>query len=156
MDAITKLEAIEGIRLAKARQQRGVDTKDGDLLRRVWADDAVVDCRGVMTDPVTGANSAPQTDVILHGIDEAVASAIESLAGIVSAHHVSNPEIEITSPTTGRAIWPQVDRLWFPAGAPFKEFIGYGHYHETYERIEGQWFIKRITLTRLRVDTEPA
>ncbi len=155
MDAIAKLEAIEGIRLAKARHQRGVDTKDGDLLRRVWADDAVVDCRGVMTDPVTGANSAPQTDIILHGVDEAVASAMDSLAGVVSVHHVSNPEIEITSPTTGRAIWPQIDRVWFAADAPFKAFVGYGFYHETYERVGEDWRIKTMRMERTRLEFIP-
>jgi hypothetical protein len=31
---------------------------------------------------------------------------------------------------------------------------GYGHYHETYEKVDGRWRIKTITLTRLRVDVE--
>lgn len=30
--------------------------------------------------------------------------------------------------------------------------VGYGHYHETYENIDGQWFIKSSKLTRLRED----
>jgi hypothetical protein len=29
---------------------------------------------------------------------------------------------------------------------------GYGHYHETYEKVEGAWRIKTSTLTRLRED----
>ena len=29
---------------------------------------------------------------------------------------------------------------------------GWGHYHETYERSDGQWRIKTLRLTRLRVD----
>jgi hypothetical protein len=29
---------------------------------------------------------------------------------------------------------------------------GYGHYHETYEKIDGQWRIKSSKLTRLRED----
>ena len=33
---------------------------------------------------------------------------------------------------------------------------GYGHYHETYEKLDGRWLIKTIALTRLRVDTEMA
>jgi hypothetical protein len=27
-----------------------------------------------------------------------------------------------------------------------------GHYHETYEKVEGKWQIKTLRLTRLRVD----
>lgn len=30
--------------------------------------------------------------------------------------------------------------------------MGYGHYHETYENVAGQWFIKSSKLTRLRED----
>jgi hypothetical protein len=29
---------------------------------------------------------------------------------------------------------------------------GYGHYHETYEKVDGQWRITSSTLTRLRED----
>jgi hypothetical protein len=30
--------------------------------------------------------------------------------------------------------------------------VGYGHYHETYESVAGQWVIKTSKLTRLRED----
>jgi SnoaL-like domain len=155
MDPIARLDAIEGIKIAKARHQRGVDTKDGDLLRRAFAADIDVDCRGVMTDPITGANSAPETDVVFQGADRAIAAAMTSLEGVVSVHHVSSPEIEITGPTTGSAIWPQVDRLRFSADAPFKEFIGYGYYHETYERVGDDWRIKTMRMVRTRMDFIP-
>ncbi len=29
---------------------------------------------------------------------------------------------------------------------------GYGHYHETYEKVEGDWLIASSTLTRLHMD----
>jgi hypothetical protein len=33
---------------------------------------------------------------------------------------------------------------------------GFGHYHETYEKADGQWRITSSTLTRLSMDfTEP-
>ncbi|WP_413768829.1 nuclear transport factor 2 family protein [Rhodococcus pyridinivorans] len=155
MDPVTRLDAIEGIKLTKARHQRGVDTTDVDLLRRVFADDVYVDCRGVMTDPISGANSAPQTDEAFRGADKAIAAAVASLEGVVSVHHVSSPEIEITSPTTGNAIWPQVDRLLYSAGAPHKEFIGYGYYHETYERVGDDWLITSMRMVRTRMDFIP-
>ena len=155
MDPIARLDAIEGIKLAKARHQRGVDTKDSDLLRRVFAADVDIDCRGVMTDPVTGANSAPETDEVFQGADRAIAAAMSSLEGVVSVHHVSCPEIEITGPTTGRGVWPQVDRLQFSADAPFKEFIGYGYYYETYQRVGDDWQIKSMRMVRTRTDFIP-
>jgi hypothetical protein len=35
------------------------------------------------------------------------------------------------------------------------ELHGYGHYHETYENLNGEWRIKSLRLDRLRVDTIP-
>jgi hypothetical protein len=35
------------------------------------------------------------------------------------------------------------------------ELHGYGHYHETYEKVDGTWRIKTLTLTRLRQDVTP-
>jgi hypothetical protein len=34
--------------------------------------------------------------------------------------------------------------------------IGYGHYTETYELVDGAWLIKTLVLTRLRRDVELA
>jgi hypothetical protein len=36
--------------------------------------------------------------------------------------------------------------------APGVNLRGYGHYHETYEKIDGQWCITSSKLTRLRED----
>jgi hypothetical protein len=67
-------------------------------------------------------------------------------------HQGHAPEIEITSSTTARGIWAMEDRLRWPPGGRFATLDGYGHYHETYEKIAGKWKIKSSKLTRLRVD----
>ncbi|MGA7053342.1 MAG: hypothetical protein WBZ37_19140, partial [Mycobacterium sp.] len=36
--------------------------------------------------------------------------------------------------------------------APGLTLNGYGHYHETYEKVNGQWLIKTSIVTRLRED----
>jgi hypothetical protein len=46
------------------------------------------------------------------------------------------------------------DMLRWPEGAPMQAMHGYGHYHETYEKVDGQWRIASIQLSRLRVDIE--
>jgi hypothetical protein len=58
-------------------------------------------------------------------------------------------EVEVTSGTTASAVWSMDDVLRWPEGA---EMHGYGHYHETYEKVDGEWRIKTLRLTRLRVD----
>ena len=59
------------------------------------------------------------------------------------------PEITLTSPTTATGVWALQDVVRL---APGLNLQGYGHYHETYEKIDGHWLIKTSTLTRLRED----
>src|SRR6478672_8429973 len=66
-----------------------------------------------------------------------------------TAHQVHTPEIEVTSATTARGIWALQDVVRFGPGVTL---VGYGHYHETYEKTDGQWRIKTSKLTRLRED----
>ena len=36
-----------------------------------------------------------------------------------------------------RGIWAMEDKLWWPEGSPLVHLHGYGHYHETYEKVDG-------------------
>lgn len=157
MDQVERLEAIGEIRRMKARYFRGIDEKDRDLLREVFADDVELDYRGSTTDPVTGINAAADaTSSVLRGGEECAKLVVASLQGIVSVHHCSEPEIEIHDASNASGIWPMVDRLRFPPAAPFSEMIGYGYYRETYIREGGKWRIRTLRLTRLRIDLTPA
>jgi len=62
---------------------------------------------------------------------------------------VHAPEIELTSATAARGIWALNDVVRL---VPALSLHGYGHYHETYEKIDGRWRIKASKLTRLRED----
>ena len=66
------------------------------------------------------------------------------------------PEIVITSADTATGIWAMEDRLRWPPGGPLVAMHGWGHYHETYARSNGEWRIQTTTLRRLRVDITPA
>jgi hypothetical protein len=68
--------------------------------------------------------------------------------------HAIMPEIEITSPTTAKAIWVQEDRVTWPEGHPNRRLHGHGHEHETYEKIDGEWRIKSTKLVRMKVEIE--
>lgn len=59
------------------------------------------------------------------------------------------PEIELTSPTTARGIWALQDTIVWSNSTRMN---GYGHYHETYEKVDGEWRIKSSTRTRLHMD----
>jgi hypothetical protein len=59
------------------------------------------------------------------------------------------PEIELTSETTATGIWPMEDFNIWEDGS---QNHGYGHYLETYEKVDGRWFIKTMQLRYLRVE----
>ncbi|BBZ71013.1 hypothetical protein MPRS_21060 [Mycobacterium paraseoulense] len=88
---------------------------------------------------------------MIDGADEFVTFTRRALGrpGQATAHQVHAPEITLTSPTTARGVWALQDVVRFGPGVTL---VGYGHYHETYQNIAGQWFIKSSKLTRLRED----
>ena len=130
-------EDVEAIKQLKARYFRYLDTKQWDK----WG--------GVFTEDAELVNTQSRA-VSLQGREEIVRVVSTNLEGVRSVHHGHMPEIELTSPTTATGIWSMEDMLRWPDGS---ELHGYGHYHETYEKIDGQWRIKTLTLTRLRIDS---
>ena len=130
------LVEIEAIKQLKARYCRLLDTGDWAAWRTLFADDFLSD-----TSPAGGK--------VIRGADEFVAFTRKSLRGQATVHQVHAPEIELTSATTARGVWALEDVVRFGPGVNLR---GYGHYHETYEKIDGQWRFKSSTLTRLRED----
>jgi hypothetical protein len=75
------------------------------------------------------------------------------LRDVETVHHGHTPEIELTSATTASGIWAMEDRLrWPPLEDPSMQMNGFGHYHDTYDKTDGEWRISSSTLKRLRVD----
>ena len=134
-DAAAVLE-IEAIKQLKARYCRYLDTKDWGAWRGLFADDVLSD-------------TSQAGGTIIRGADDFVAFTRKSLKSRVTVHQVHAPEIELTSPTTARGTWAMEDVVRFGPGVNLR---GYGHYTETYEKIDGRWLIASSTLTRLRED----
>ena len=147
MDGIERLQAIEDIKQLKARYFRCMDTKDWDGFAAVFTPDATMDVSGEMRD---GRTEGTGVTTGATAIAEFVRGAVHD---VTTTHHGHMPEIEVTSSTTARGIWAMEDMLRWPDGAPIRSLHGYGHYHETYEKRDGQWRIATLRLTRLRVDT---
>ena len=146
MNDIERLLAIEGIKTTKARYFRCLDTKDLAGYASVFAPDAVMDMRGESRDG----------EGLVSGAGNIASFVLGSVSGLSTVHHGHMPEIEFSSDTSASVIWAMEDKLWkvdaATAVVPFSTLHGYGHYHETYVRIEDQWLIRTITLMRLRVD----
>jgi uncharacterized protein (TIGR02246 family) len=130
------MDDLEALRQLKARYFRTMDTKDWAGMRQLFTDDAVIDTREAGGDRVEGADAFM---AFLH----------EALGGATTVHQGHMPELELTSDTTATGIWALNDIVIWPGGM---RLDGYGHYHETYEKIGGEWRIKSSKLTRLHID----
>ncbi|WNG89477.1 nuclear transport factor 2 family protein [Mycobacterium sp. ITM-2016-00317] len=135
-DPVVALAEIEAVKQLKARYCRYLDTKEWDGWRSLFADDLHSD-----TSRAGGK--------VIVGADEFVAFTRKSLGDRATVHQVHAPEIELTSPTTARAVWALEDVVRLGPGINLR---GYGHYRETYQKIDGRWLITASTLTRLRED----
>jgi hypothetical protein len=137
MDDAAALMEIEAIKQLKARYCRYLDSKDWSAWRGLFSDDFLSD-----TSPAGGK--------VIQGADDFVAFTSKSLGNRATAHQVHAPEIELTSATTARGIWALEDVVRLAPGVNLR---GYGHYHETYEKVDGgRWRITSSKLTRLRED----
>jgi SnoaL-like domain len=96
----------------------------------------------------------PEGGVSEDGREAVVRSVSTVLEGVTTVHHGHTPEIEITGDSTARGIWAMFDYVEFPTAEGGERFglKGYGHYIEEYVREDGAWRIKRLELSRLRID----
>ena len=141
MDDIERLLAIEEIKQLKAKYFYALDHKDWEMWRReVWAPDARLE--------------VPEMNKVVEPADVLIAWVKEQSADQVSVHHGHMPIIEITSPATATGIWAMEDRLYrsreFPLNGDTSYVIGFGHYRETYVKLQEGWRIQTTRLTRLR------
>ena len=137
MDDIEAIKQLEQIKKLKARYMRTVDTKDWEGFRNVFTPDCVWDMRN------TGS-------ALVIGADDIVAFNQVGLADdMISIHQGHMPEIELTSPTTATGIWSSEHMHRWPDG---RELHGYGHYYETYVKVDGEWKINTCRFEQSRAD----
>ena len=150
---IERLVAIEAIKQLVARRIRLMDTKNWDEYPETHTPDAVLDSFGNL--PGNLQPSSPQGQGVAAGRAAVTAAVRKVVDPLTTAHYAHMAEIEILSPTTARGVWAMEDRLWWRNGDRVETLHGYGHYHETYRRIDGAWLIASRKLTRIRIDTTP-
>ena len=151
MTETEKLAAIEAIKQVKARYLRSVDSGDQALASTFLAEDCVLDYHGCCTDPVGGIDHFPEMNAVIRGRAGWLSDAFKS-SGIVTAHQGHQSEITITSDSTATGLWAFTDRFFLPPGGRFTRFEGYGHYHETYEKVDGAWLLKTTRVTRIKIE----
>jgi hypothetical protein len=132
------LVEIEAIKQLKARYFRLMDTRQWDAWESVFTEDATL-------------KWGPADDHVMRGRAAIRAGVSGALEGATTVHHGHMPEIELISPDRARGIWAMFDRVDHPRFL----LLGFGHYHEQYEKRDGAWQIARLELVRLHEDRTP-
>ena len=142
MDPVQELLAIEAIKRLKARYFRYIDTKRFEEWSRLFTADAVL----TMDIGITTWGGDPAPAPALEGREAILAQVRRSFPNTLTVHHGHMPEIDIIDEDHATGIWALADivenRGSFRTGA--------GHYHEQYRRVDGEWLIARLHLSRLR------
>lgn len=133
-DAAATLLDLEAIKTLKARYFRCMDSKDWPGLADCFTEDLVADF-----------SKGP--GMYCEGRDNYMAQISEILKDASTVHHGHMPEIELIDTDGATGIWAMDDIVIMPG----VELRGWGHYHETYRKEDGQWRIARIRLSRLRL-----
>lgn len=129
------MDDLEELKKLKARYFRGLDSKDWDLYRDVFTEDVVVDLSTVGGDAYRGR--------------DAFMAYVRGLQLVQSVHQGHMPEIELTSADTATGVWSFEDYNLWEDGS---QNHGYGHYLETYQKVDGRWRIKTMRLSYLRIE----
>lgn len=129
------MDDVEEIKKLKARYFRGLDSKDWALYESVFAPDIVVDLS------TAGGGRYDGRDAFM--------AYARGLTIVQSVHQGHMPEIELTSPTTATGIWALEDYNLWEDGT---QNHGWGHYFESYEKVNGRWSIKTMRLSYLRIE----
>lgn len=138
---------VETIRTLKARYCRYVDTQNWSEFASMFARDPSL--RFIGEDGVVVAE--------FDSLDEFLAVTKGYLAGARTIHQVHNDEIDVISETEVHAIWSMEDYLIFPDVKDSRpaSMHGYGHYHETWLREDGQWRLGHLELRRTILEIKP-
>lgn len=139
-----QLSDIEEIKQLKSRYFRLMDTKQWQQWRSIFTDDMVQ-----ITDiTVPDANGEVISNQPINGGDEMVTAVSKLLANCSTVHHGHMFELSELTENTAEGIWAMEDIVETANG----KLHGFGHYHEKYTKVNGQWRISFSHLSRLRVD----
>ncbi len=128
------LHELEAIRQLKYRYMRCVDQKRWDELAQLFTEDAV--------------SSYSDGKYHFEGREKIMEFLVSSMdrKSFLSSHRVTQPEIEITSPSTARAIWALEDTV---IDTQHEIMIrGAAFYTDEYVKVDGEWKIRSTGYSR--------
>jgi len=144
MDSLQRLVELEELKNLKASYFYYLDTKDWDSWLGLFTADATLQWDNA---PSIGGRDG-QTSQKYVGIDQIREHVVYGiLHAAQTVHQGHTPILELTSENTARGIWAMEDIV----SSSNQVLHAFGHYRETYRKIDGKWKIASLHLTRLRV-----
>jgi uncharacterized protein (TIGR02246 family) len=140
MNETQRLSALEDIRALMARRVRCLDEKDWAGFADCYAEDAVS-----YSLSASGADATIGARAIADGVSG-------KLQGIITVHQIHTPEIDILAEDVARGVCPLADILSWEKDGRRHWLRGYGHYRQTFKKIDGSWRISEHHLTRLLIE----
>jgi hypothetical protein len=133
-ELLTTLGVERALLRLKAAYVRCVDTKAWDELGTLLTEDVEASYAG-------GAHELSGRPALLGFLRESLGS-----EDVLTFHHVSSPELEITSATTATGTWAILDEVLLEAMG--LRVRGAGHYRDEYRLVDGAWRIARTSYAR--------
>jgi len=143
MTPLSQLVEIEAIKRLKARYFRAIDTQDWPVWRDVFTEDATL--QGEFARSLGGFDGQLSPKVV--GLDAIIAFVEPLVRNCITVHHGHTAEIDVVSELEAKGIWAMEDIV----ESHNRLLHGYGHYHETYRKVAGEWRIANLFLSRLKV-----
>ncbi len=154
MRDLETLNAIEDIRRLEARYARYADDKRWADLAGLFTEDGSFRSLDVDGNPVVD---------MVGRADIAAQLGARNSGDVQPIHQLLTHEIDIESETQAKAVWAMADLIFRGESAvpeqkpgealpPFRTMRGWGHYHVTYRKVAGEWFIATREQTRTRLE----
>ena len=142
MDPVQELVELEALRRLKATYFYCVDMKDMEGWLALWVPDGTFQWEHASS--AGGQDGKPGR--IYRGKD--LSLIFTEIANFAQTVHIGHsPLLDVISESEARGIWGMEDIV----DLPNQSMHAYGHYHETYRKIEGKWKFSTVYLKRLRV-----
>lgn len=142
---------LEAIRAVFARRLHVMDTKQ-------WAEYGGCHTEDVVSES-WAAEGGPAQVRGREALTATIRATLDGPTPVTSVHHGHTPIIAPVGPDpetgepTATGIWAMEDRLWWVgADGTERSLHGWGHYHERYRRVGGEWLISYRRLERIRVE----
>lgn len=158
MDDLERLIAIDAIKDTHAKKLRYMDLKMWDMYASLHTEDAYSQTWKhslPAADQPVSADGQQGRVVGPAAIAGQLARVFTHPVPMTSVHHAHGAEITFQSDTEASGIWAMEDSLWWQNGGVEEYFHGYGHYYETFRKVDGRWLFTSRDLIRLRVDMTP-